>query len=535
LEGFSPSLDRKLASFREVPSAERPLLLAKKLRQAALPVPVPVNLGASPELPAAVQRLVDVKRQTLIEILDYVNGTKGAFQEPLFGEFIAMVSANIFRALPKPSADSPLFDPDEDEPVLDPQWAHRQFVYELLLRFVISPDVDPRAAKKVLGHEFVLGIISLFRSDDPRERDYLKTTLHRIYAKFMAHRAFIRRMLRCTLTEFAQSGEHHPGVAELLEILGSIINGFALPLKTEHREFLVAVLLPLHRVRYLTLFHSQLAYCVGQYIEKDAFLAGDVLSGLSRYWPRVDSSKEVLFLSEVEEILELTPSDALGDVAETLFARIARSVGSPHFQVAERALSLISNEYVLAHLVAHKATVMPLLFPPLCNNTRDHWNQNVLSLTYNALKALMDIDSALFSRCADAYKVRSQADNQVVDKRRAFWAQVHDLAAAQGKKEQLNPAFVAGMLARLDIVAADPLHPFRFARDTYTDVHVEVPGLAPPGSAQAGQADSSQEAETPIPAQPAPRIRTRVRRKSILPTSVKHAPPAFSGYPSGPQ
>ena len=35
--------------------------------------------------------------------------------------------------------------------------------------------------------------------------------------------------------------ERHNGVAELLEILGSIINGFALPLKEEHKIFLLKV------------------------------------------------------------------------------------------------------------------------------------------------------------------------------------------------------------------------------------------------------------------------------------------------------
>ena len=42
-------------------------------------------------------------------------------------------------------------------------------------------------------------------SEDPRERDYLKTILHRVYGKFMMHRAFIRRavgnaFLRCVDT-----------------------------------------------------------------------------------------------------------------------------------------------------------------------------------------------------------------------------------------------------------------------------------------------------------------------------------------------
>ena len=40
---------------------------------------------------------------------------------------------------------------------------------------------------------------------------------------------------------FVYETERHNGVAELLEILGSIINGFALPLKEEHKKFLLKV------------------------------------------------------------------------------------------------------------------------------------------------------------------------------------------------------------------------------------------------------------------------------------------------------
>lgn len=39
----------------------------------------------------------------------------------------------------------------------------------------------------------------------------------------------------------------------------SIINGFALPLKAEHKQFLVKVLIPLHTVRSLSLFHAQVS------------------------------------------------------------------------------------------------------------------------------------------------------------------------------------------------------------------------------------------------------------------------------------
>ncbi len=70
--------------------------------------------------------------------------------------------------------------------------------------------------------------VDLFDSEDPRERDYLKTILHRIYGKFMPHRPYIRKMaINNIFYRFIYETERHNGIAELLEILGSIINGCA--------------------------------------------------------------------------------------------------------------------------------------------------------------------------------------------------------------------------------------------------------------------------------------------------------------------
>jgi serine/threonine-protein phosphatase 2A regulatory subunit B' len=112
-------------------------------------------------------------------------------------------------------------------------------------------------------------LLELFDSEDPRERDFLKTTLHRIYGKFLNLRSFIRRSIN-------NETERFNGIAELLEILGSIINGFALPLKEEHKLFLTRVLIPMHKVKGLTLYHPQLAYCIVQFLEKDAALTEEV-------------------------------------------------------------------------------------------------------------------------------------------------------------------------------------------------------------------------------------------------------------------
>jgi len=118
----------------------------------------------------------------------------------------------------------------------------------------------------------------------------------------------------------------------------SIINGFALPLKAEHKQFLVKVLLPLHKVKCLSLYHAQLAYCVVQFLEKDASLTEPVVRGLLKYWPKTCSQKEAMFLGEIEEILDVIEPPQFVKIMEPLFKQIAKCVSSPHFQVCHHLI-----------------------------------------------------------------------------------------------------------------------------------------------------------------------------------------------------
>lgn len=150
-------------------------------------------------------------------------------------------------------------------------------------------------------------LLELFDSEDPRERDFLKTTLHRIYGKFLNLRSYIRRSINNVFFQFIYETERFNGIAELLEILGSIINGFALPLKEEHKLFLTRVLIPLHKVKSLSMYHPQLAYCIVQFLEKDAALTEEVswhtslLMGLRLTISGRPRSSEILAESEQYE------------------------------------------------------------------------------------------------------------------------------------------------------------------------------------------------------------------------------------------
>jgi len=417
----------KLPNFNEVVPADRTELFIRKLRQCG--VLFDFN-DASAELKGK-----QVKAATLHEMLDYITSQRGVITEPIYPEVVSMFAANLFRSIPpqvNPTGDA--FDPEEDEPVLELAWPHLQIVYEFFLRFVESPDFNTNLAKKCIDQHFVLQLLELFDSEDPRERDFLKTTLHRIYGKFLNLRAFIRRSINNVFFQFIYETERHNGIAELLEILGSIINGFALPLKEEHKTFLTRVLIPLHKVKSLALYHPQLAYCVVQFLEKDASLTEEVLLGLLRYWPKVNSPKEVMFLSEVEEILDVIEAAEFVKIQVPLFQQLQRCINSQHFQVAERALYFWNNEYIVNLIGENVQVILPLVFASLYQNSKSHWNRTIHGLVFNALKLFMDINPSLFDACTNEFKQQRQGERQRAIDRDEAWRRLREAAIDNSKK-----------------------------------------------------------------------------------------------------
>eukprot|EP00105_Crassostrea_gigas_P036982 XP_019921130.1 PREDICTED: serine/threonine-protein phosphatase 2A 56 kDa regulatory subunit alpha isoform isoform X2 [Crassostrea gigas] len=335
------------------------------------------------------------------------------------------IACNIFRTLPP--NDNPDFDPEEDDPTLEASWPHLQIVYEFFLRFLESPDFQPSLAKKYIDQKFVLQLLELFDSEDPRERDFLKTVLHRIYGKFLGLRAFIRKQINNIFLRFIYETESFNGVGELLEILGSIINGFALPLKAEHKQFLIKVLIPLHKAKTLNLYHAQLAYCSVQFLEKDSCLTEEVIKGLLKLWPKTCSQKEVMFLGEIEEILDVIEPTQFQKVMEPLFRQISRCVSSPHFQVAERALYYWNNDYIMSLIEENSNVVLPIMFPALYKISKEHWNQTIVALVYNVLKTFMEMNGKLFDELTANYKAERQKEKKKEKDREELWKKLEKI------------------------------------------------------------------------------------------------------------
>lgn len=412
---------QKLTSLKDTSPSDRESLFIEKLKQCMVLFDFVLD-------PLSDLKWKEVKRAALNEMVEYVSSNRGVITDAIYPEAIDMFAVNLFRSLPPSSNPSGAeFDPEEDEPTLEAAWPHLQLVYEFFLRFLESPDFQPNTAKRYIDQSFVLQLLELFDSEDPRERDFLKTILHRIYGKFLGLRAYIRKQINNIFYGFIYETQHHNGIAELLEILGSIINGFAQPLKEEHKLFLVHVLLPLHKVKSLSVYHPQLAYCVVQFLEKEPSLTKKVIEQLLRFWPKVHSPKEVMFLNELEEILDVIEPAEFSKVMVPLFRQLAKCVSSPHFQVAERALYYWNNEYILSLISDNVSVILPIMFPALYK-TKLHWNKTIHGLIYNALKLFMEMNQKLFDDCTQQYKSERLKEKEKGKERDEFWLKISNVA-----------------------------------------------------------------------------------------------------------
>lgn len=153
-----------------------------------------------------------------------------------------MIEKNIFRPLPVLKKAGPpgegvgmddvwLYVLWKDEVLVDPAWPHLQPVYEFFLQLIVNEAADVKTLKVFITHSFIQEFLELFDSEEPREREYLKNILHRLYAKLVPRRKMIRKAITDCFYSLIHENFKFNGASELLDILASIISGFAVPLR----------------------------------------------------------------------------------------------------------------------------------------------------------------------------------------------------------------------------------------------------------------------------------------------------------------
>ena len=130
------------------------------------------------------------------------------------------------------------------------------------------------------------------------------------------------------------------------------------------------------------------------------------MRGLLRYWPTGNSTKEILFLNELEDLMkQLQPSD-LAPYREALFKRLAKCLRSCHLQVAERVLFLFSaNTFdgLVTRDPGNLQVLLPLVYPPLRDCEARATNENLRQIATHVMGVFSDADMALTQQLAEKY------------------------------------------------------------------------------------------------------------------------------------
>ena len=116
--------------------------------------------------------------------------------------------------------------------------------------------------------------------------------------------------------------------------------------------------------------------------------------------------------------------------------------------MAERALYFWNNEYFCNLISDNVEVILPIMFAPLYENSKGHWNRSVVCLlrllfvtdtsrtihgmVYNAMKLFMEINPALFDDCSHDYTELQSTADQRQQLRQSKW----DKLAEQAKRVQ---------------------------------------------------------------------------------------------------
>jgi Protein phosphatase 2A regulatory B subunit (B56 family) len=276
-------------------------------------------------------------------------------------------------------------------------WPHLRLVYALLVSFVRSRAWRTSDALHCFDAPFIAALLDRFNSAHEVERRAAMIVVHALYERFpRRQRMLVREHVSYALWAYTyEEGAHVGGIVELLEVFGSIISGYSVPLKDEHRQFLRRVLAPLINCPSLPSYAAQLSFCFAQFMLKAPEVAELIVMAMLRHWPLASSLKQLHLFDMLDAVLVSIDDDEFDAIVDPLVERLAKSIGSEHFKIAEAALGLLSSpSFIDLAIDFVDDLVLPVIAPTLERNVALHWHARIRVLSANALERLKYLSPA---------------------------------------------------------------------------------------------------------------------------------------------
>ena len=101
---------------------------------------------------------------------------------------------------------------------------------------------------------------------------------------------------------------------------------------------------------------------------------------------------------------------------------------------------LLLLRYIMSLISDNAATILPIMFPALYRNSKNHWNKTIHGLIYNALKLFMEMNQKLFDECTQKYKAERLKEKERLKQRQDAWSKVEASGGEQLLGESCEPS-----------------------------------------------------------------------------------------------
>jgi serine/threonine-protein phosphatase 2A regulatory subunit B' len=277
----------------------------------------------------------------------------------------------------------------------DPTWAHRSLAYDIGVTFVKRMRADDEPKIQICG-EFLKLAVYLARTPDDREQQKVVLFFLAIYEKVVELRPFAWQVVSSALLRILYDDGPFVAAKPILGALATVITGFKRPLNSKHRPFFHGILMPLHRNQYLVYFAKELLLCVRQYLEKDGSLVLSVFQTVRRFWPHIQSPKQLVMLDEIALFSSFVEEQWLVECVRVVCPLLLCAMTSCNAWVSEKVLGMWEINDFVWFMTIRPVITFPIIVPTIYEVARSYDSPEVRSLATAVLRTIQLNDGRAF-------------------------------------------------------------------------------------------------------------------------------------------
>jgi len=264
------------------------------------------------------------------------------------------------------------------------------------------PEVDHDVLERLLDLKIAsLALSRMAHYPKEEEIDLLSTVVYLSYLH--GDRKSLRGLLSHALLRTHTLKCNFFYTNSILNIIKRIAAGFNNPLSPSNMELFRSAIIPLHEMQGKTShsvaclgeYHKELVECMATFVKGDSQVFEIALQGILKYWPdprEGNSPREVLFLHELETLLDIRPCDIPPKLQGSIIGHLSRCIISENSLISERTLILWKNERVATLLDQWMSDEKPfqLIVGFLLGDSLSHWNKTVCRMSALVIRRYID-------------------------------------------------------------------------------------------------------------------------------------------------